>query len=61
MTDNTRELYFVAYFKHGQIQHLVAGPFIDPEDCDIEINKHKYSKDRYVIVRTVLSFELVDD
>ena len=53
----TVDLYFVAYKKHGEIQHVVAGPFIDVDECDVVIDTHKYSRDRYVIVQTTVPVE----
>ena len=48
------ELYFVAFYKHDEPQHVVAGPFVDFEDA---ITERVRRGERYVIVKTILPME----
>ena len=51
----TDYLYFVAFYKHGHPQHLIAGPFIDENAARLYIANGK-SENRCV-VQTLLTFE----
>lgn len=44
------ELYFVGHFKRGEFTHLAAGPFVDREPAEDEINKHKWTKASYQVM-----------
>ena len=53
------DLYFVGHFKHGDMTHLVSGPFVDWEaaDDDRNLEQERYSYPLKV-VKTTLEFEV---
>jgi hypothetical protein len=44
----TFDLYFVGWHKHGNLQHLAAGPFIDWEEADT--TRKRLGDVHYVVV-----------
>ncbi len=43
-------LYAVAWFKHGEPQHLAAGPFVRFEDAEAQCKKHNLQENRHEVV-----------
>lgn len=52
------DLFFVAYYKHGAPQHLVAGPFLSENSAQDYIDSHE--SPRRCVVKTSLEFEEVE-
>ena len=57
---NEHKLYFLAYWKHGQAQHLVAGPFVSNDAACIARHYHKLAES-LAIVSTELTFTVEED
>lgn len=51
-----REIYWVAYFKNGIVEHLVMGPFTDGGGAADAMRIH--GEDHHCVVKQVITVEL---
>lgn len=57
---NEIELYFVMRVKNGQVVGTVSGPYVNFDDADAEIAKHKFSASNYRVGTVKLPFQLIE-
>jgi hypothetical protein len=61
MHDPERYVYYVAFHKHDEPQHLVGGPFIDEDQARSSCDWfNEFVNGRYSVVRSTITIEEID-
>jgi hypothetical protein len=61
MHDPERYVYYVAFHKHGEPQHLVSGPFVDEDQGRSSRDWfNEFVSGSYSMVRSTITIEEID-